>query len=270
MPGLSPPAVGVAPPFVDAIPVAPNQWPYDAMLLAAILKKAAATSGFRPDPVVIGIAEGALASADGAPLSTDMFASIREDNPEPDEDDDDGNGYLNDLIGAGPFRRVETMPSPYRGTGDIGLLSDRDAGVLVVGAKKHRAGESRIDRRDDRGRAADPCRGFRGGREAAEGHVLSHARQRLCRRRELQRDRRAGDLALAFDYLEDRSQIINISYSVRPDAADQLVGTMLNNLTSSNKLLVLPSGNDFPGNLDDNPDFCPACLGNPDRDSTMV
>jgi hypothetical protein len=259
-------AAGVAPPFVDAIPVAPDQWPYDAKLLAAILKNA---TGFRPDPVVIGIAEGGLAGANGAPLPTDMFASS-EDIPEPDQTDDDDNGYLNDLLGAGQYRRVETMSSPYKGTGDIGLCLTGPPTFSSWGPKSiELASHGSIVATIAAGRpvrVADPTLVQKLPRITFYRMLDNVCADDASFTGTVER----GDIELAFDYLDQRAQIINISYSVRPEEAKFLINTMKQNLTTSNKLLVLPAGNGSAGNLDQTRDFCPACLGNPTHDSTMV
>jgi hypothetical protein len=272
-PGFATPAAAVgtaAPPFVDAIPIAKGQWPYDAKLLAAILERAAATNAFRPDPVIIGIAEGGLAGADGAPLSGDMFASSQEDSPEPDDDDDDCNGYLNDLLGAGPYRLIDHMVSPYRGTGDIGLcqtgpplFSSWDATRVELAS--HGAIVATLA-------AGRPIR-VADARIAAKLPKVTFFRMldNVCAEQaDFDGTTGPGDLELAFEYLENRSQIINISYSVKPEFATRVRGFMKDNLMSSNKLLVLPAGNDSPGNLDAHSEVCPACLGSPDLDSTMV
>jgi len=75
-----------------------------------------------------------------------------------------------------------------------------------------------------------------------------------------------GTLVSAFEYLERRADIINISYmTTSGDSSKHFVAAMKDSLAYSENLLVLPSGNDVPGDLDQNP-FCPPCLGSNDTD----
>jgi subtilisin family serine protease len=226
-----------------SIPVAAYQWPYDVNLLAAVLQDL-----HEPFPTggVVGVADGGLADAFGGPLPNDLY----------DQNEEDELG-----IGAG----IKRDPDELMETGDVSLcgssarphFAEWDAKSLEVASHGSvvvsLAGALRV-------RQLNPILG-----KLLPRVVFYRMVPKVCSP-DAGFDPGAGTLVSAFEYLERRADIINISYMTSSgDSSKHFVAAMQGSLVYSENLLVLPSGNDIPGNLDENL-FCPQCLGSNDLD----
>ena len=238
------------------IPVAEKQWPFDESLLAAMLTD----PSIRVTPAVIGVADGGLGSKTGAPLPADLF-DRGPDVPDDNNIDDDGNDYVDDAIGGGLPRPGEVL-----GSGHVGLcggplvdfsswtpdaLNRFSHGTIVTsiasGMKLRQTPEvsKRLPRIVFFRMLSNVC-----GPDA--GYTVGD-----------------GQMVTAFDYLTTRATIINISYTIDSSKMRAFTDAMKNTLPYFNRLLVLPAGNDTPGDLDSSR-VCPMCLGNPSVDSNVA
>jgi hypothetical protein len=253
-----------APPSSEPEPVsvAPEQWPYDAGLVAAILKDAA-DSGYIKDPTVIGIADDGLGSPEGKPLPGALFdigleqlQGEVEGRHEPDGEDNDKNGYVDDFFGAGVIRTGEV-----EGTGDLCLCSTgqppfADWVPEVLLRASHGAVVSSIAAALDVRRTAPAAAG------ALPKLVFFRMLESACAQED-RFDVAEGEMAKAFEYLQSRSDVINISYGVNL-AGSRFVSDVKDKIPNGT-LLVLPAGNDSE-DLDEVQTDCLPCLGNDSSD----
>lgn len=247
---------GDQPVTTKSISVAPGQWPYDAELLAAILADAAESITYK---TVIGIADGGLATPNGSPLPVSVFDAAREELPEPDNQDDDDNQFVDDLVGGGVIRAGELLPS-----GDVSLCS-----LAQPTFAKWSAGPLRQASHGAVVASVASALSVRHVRPDVDARLPKIAFFRMLENA-CQEDAsfRVGDgeMVTAFDYLERRSNIVNISYIVESTGSPMFVNAVKATLAYGDKLLVLAAGNDTPGDLDENP-VCPPCLGSSEIDT---
>lgn len=240
---------------VPPVPVAKGQWPYDERLVEAIL----IDPSVRVNRVVIGVADGGLADGAGSPLPRDLFA-IGADQPDDNNVDDDGNDYVDDAIGAGLPRPGE----PF-GSGNVGLcgkpLDFMSWGPDPISVFSHGTVIASIA-------SGLKMRAVPGVAPRLPQIVFFRMLQHACTP---DADYSVGDgeMVTAFDYLTTRSSIINISYTIDSSRVKAFTNTMKATLPYFNRLLVLPAGNDTPGDLDVSP-ICPACLGNDSLDDKVA
>jgi len=252
---VSPTAVAESPP----LRVASSQWPYDAELFALVLARAA--THIRPG-LRIGVADGGLASAVGAPLPSDIFdpsaGEETTDTPEPDGQDDDGNRYVDDVLGAGVVRQVSPS-NLIKGDGDLRLCT----GMAAFGQWESLARQ-----------------------KASHGSVVASLAAGLPLRRHFPQlgaylpkvvfyrllpdecspgsefEPAPGEINEAFTYLFDKSDIVNLSYKVADEYRTAFQAAARASIEGEGRLLVVSAGNDT-GNVFQNR-VCPACLAHPD------
>jgi hypothetical protein len=246
----------------SAIPVAPDQWPYDAALVAAIL--ADAFHGAAPPvPATIGVADGGLGDWQGAPLPPDAFKKSDElrdaethQRQEPDHVDNDQNGFVDDLFGAGMERDGGPM-----GTGDLGLCEGRQPHFTAWASSPLREASH--------GTVVASIAAALGLRKLAP--EVAEALPKLTFFRMLPRsvctqddrlDFREAEMVSAFNYLIDQSNVISISYQIASDQSGLQFALFVKDRLHD-VLLVLPAGDGLPGDLDSSR-ACPPCLGNPE------
>lgn len=253
-----------APPSTTApvsISVAPEQWPYDVGLLAAILKDAA-NAGHIKTSTTIGVADVGLGDFLGSPLPVTLFdigtekLQEEEGHLEPDGADNDANMYVDDIFGAGVPR---VRDGELMGTGDLGLckaeqppfatwtpepLSQASHGVAVSSVA------AALGLRKTAPQVAD----------ALPKLVFFRMLESACAQ-DARFNVAEAELVTAFEYLKTRTNIINISYIVDNTSGKRFASEIKDILPHHDVLLVLPAGNDTPGDLDDHGN-CPACLGN--------
>ena len=225
-----------------SIPVAVDQWPYDVKLLAAIFQDLQAPLPYGGN---VGVADLGLANANGAPLPDDLFDHSQDQRPD----------YEQDVIGAGVKRSVNDIVA----TGDVSLCAGAAQPPFSAwdpdpfGSASHAsvtvslAGALRV-------RQTYPDMGQR-----LPHVVFFRMLPNACDPR-ASFDPGEGAMALAFTYLAQRSDVIAISLMSTSDTLTPFVTLMQTNLAYRGQLLVLPSGNDTPGDLDKNP-FSPQLLG---------
>jgi hypothetical protein len=250
--GTTAASAGAAAAAIEFAPVAPDQWPYDKALIAALLSD----EQLRVTPVTIGIADGALGDRTGRPLPSAIF-DRGPDRPDDNDVDDDDNTYVDDAVGAGMPR-----PTALAGSGDVGLCSSNiDYSVWTQSARdvfSHGTVVSSIA-------SALSLRRSGGIADRLPRIVFFRMLSNICAP-DADYTVKDGELATAFDYLQSRSKVINISYTVDRGGSPAFVRAMKDTLPYYDRLLVLPAGNDTPGDLDINL-ICPACLGNETVDS---
>jgi len=71
-----------------------------------------------------------------------------------------------------------------------------------------------------------------------------------------------ADILAAMDYVFERAPVLVISYTLVSALSSTFRPTVQGQLANSDKLLIIPAGNDGPGDLDED-GRCPACLANP-------
>jgi hypothetical protein len=230
-----------------AIPVAADQWPYDVNLLAAIFQNLHAPF---PNGGNVGVADLGLADANGGPLPDDLFDHSQDQRP----------GYDQDVIGAGVKRSV----IDFAATGDVSLCAgavqpafsawDPDPFKLASHASVtvSLAGALRLRQR-----------------YPAVGQRLPHVvffrmLPNVCNPKS-SFEPGEGAMAPAFTYLAQRTDVIAISLMSTSDPLTSFVTLMQANLAYNEQLLILPSGDDVPGDLDKNP-FSPQLLGSNETD----
>lgn len=242
-------------------PVAAEQWPYDVTLLAKILTDVADKMDRK---ATIGIADGGLADAGGGPLPAGVFAPSDEEIirrtknlQEPDRDDNDGNSYVDDLFGAG-LKRLNEDLGDLLGSGDMGLcrstipdLGNWPADVLTQAS--HGAVVTSIA-------AALGVRRAEPAAAAALPKLVFYRMLGDACHPAADLNVNVAELFTAFEYLEKRSPIINISYKVDNATGRQLRDMLRPLVPNLNGLLILAAGNQNV-KLDDNGGVCPACLG---------
>jgi len=245
-------AAPVAAPPPGVAPVAPEQWPYDAKLLAALL---IAQQASIQAPAVIGVADGGLADAKGAPLPPSVFVASQEPDVSNGQDDD-GNGYFDDAFGGGTW----SADQPER-SGDVSLCPLQTSfstwGDVPRACASHGAVVSsvaaalRVRNADTQAAALLPRIAF--------FRMLTRACEELdgC-------GVEVGDMMTALEYFflfRRGIDIVNVSYRINSARGQQFVAAAEGYLSRGERFLVLPAGNDEPGDLDQNP-RCPACLAN--------
>jgi subtilase family protein len=250
----------------ESIPVAPEQWPYDVDLLAAILKEAADNKLIRAS-TTIGVADDGLGSLTGSPLPTTLFdvgveelQGKEEGRTEPDGSDNDGNLYVDDIYGAGVPRFSDDESV---GTGDIGLckaehLPFADWNPEPLSQASHGAVVSSVASALKLRKTAPQVV------EALPKIVFFRMLESACAQ-DASFDVAEAEMVTAFEYLTTRSDVINISYIVDNDSGRRFASEVKDILPYYDKLLVLAAGNDTPGDLDDFGN-CPPCLGNDSSD----
>jgi hypothetical protein len=228
-------------------PVAADQWPYDGARVAMLLVQ----DQSKAREVVIGVADAGLGSAAGSPLPAWIFSrNPREEDPEPDGNDDDENTYVDDMSGAGVARSVNDT-----GTGDLGVCPPPGAVATLTGARRETADHGAI--------VSSIVSGLDIHRQA----TLSVGLPRLIFFRLLddlcnEQSRlyaTEADFLTAMDYVYERAPTLVISYTFSNRLTPSFQPTAKNYLENLDKLLILPAGNDGPGDLDEEP-RCPACL----------
>ncbi|HSK78473.1 MAG TPA: S8 family serine peptidase, partial [Thermoanaerobaculia bacterium] len=244
-----------------SIPVAPEQWPYDIGLIAVILKDAVDAEYIRTS-TTIGVADGGLGNLSGNPLPESLFdigiEKLTDDlQSEPDGEDNDDNRYVDDIFGAGVAR--------VRGGGDLGT---GDLGLCETDQPPFATWNPDRLERFSHGAVTSSVAAALGLRKIAPQVTGALPKLVFFRMLESACTEDAGDkpeaaeMVLAFDYLERRSHIINISYIMdRDETGLGFAGYIRSVLPYRDVLLVLPAGNNWPGDLDEH-GTCPPCLGN--------
>ncbi len=225
-----------------SIAVATDQWPYDVNLLAAIFQNMHAPL---PYGGTVGVADLGLADGNGGPLPNDLFDHSEDQRPD----------YDRDVIGAGVKRSVNDIVA----SGDVSLCggsakppfsawdpdpfkfaSHASVTVSLAGALRVRQHYPAVGQLLPRvvffrmlPNVCDPTSSFDPGE---------------------------GAMAPAFTYLAQRSDVIAISFMSTSSALTPFVSLMQANLVYGEQLLILPSGDDIPGDLDKHP-FSPQLLG---------
>lgn len=236
---------------LEASEVAPEQWPYDPGLVNAVLAAAA-----QRGPVaraVIGIADNGLASAAGGPLPPATFVDTLEPGP-PNTFDDDDNGVVDDVIGAGVLRDpYDPMPS-----GDVALCPNVAAALPGwEGATRREMSHGTV--------VASIASGlpFRRGAPSADAILPKLVFFRLFRDACGEAGTDYGDGAIeAIDYIVGKTEakVINLSSFVDAQGGIRLKSRIESLANYGTPLLVVPAGN-AAINLDDN-NPCPPCLAN--------
>lgn len=225
--------------LLEQASVSPDQWPYNPDQIARVLQKSRAEFGPDAQPLV-GVADGGLADALGAPLPPEMFARIASDNDE-------------QWIGSGVEREDRNGP------GDVSLcetgldlsgwpadtIAEASHGALVAGlAGGYRLRQAHPDVQDS----------------LPHVHFYRLVSQ-FCAPGEAPITTVAA--ALAYDYLSAKTPIIVLSLLSSSPRSDALTNMIAASATSNPGLLFLAAGNepkdlDKPGKL-----LCPACLARP-------
>lgn len=246
-------ATAWSPPGREVHIVADGQWPFDKELVVAALRADAAKGNL--SPVVVGVADGGLAAADGTPLPRDAFVDAFGDPPPPDNIDTDENGYVDDTIGAGRDRgSVDCL-----GNGDVSVC---DQAHLAFATWKEpvriAASHGSIVSSLAAGRAirrADPDLA-----PVLPRIVFFRLLGRLCSDSQDELVTTSSQPAVcAFQYFLNRGvEIVNLSGLSDGDDGYGLAAQLQQLLQYREQLLVLAAGN-YVGNLDVNR-RCPACL----------
>jgi hypothetical protein len=253
-PDPSPPAPP-DPATPEASSIAQGQWPYDIELVKILLKEAIVGNDMRR--ALIGVVDNGLASRDGSPLDSKLFASTYETPPVDDADDDDNN-VVDDLIGAGAARSDNAEIR----TGDLGLCGDQPppdfAAWDEAGREKASHGSVVASIATGQGLRSNDIaaalpkllfyRAVRNGCTAEAGLQFSE-----------------NDIIDAAEYLLFYDiKVLNMSIAEEPGRSTNLARQLANTLVAPNApMLVAAAGNDT-GNLDER-FYCPACLGNGER-----
>jgi hypothetical protein len=244
--------------------VAPGQWPYDRDLVAALLASAAASHNLLPSQ--IAIAEGGLGSEDGRPLPPDAFAHTDESAPA-NGVDDDGNGYVDDLIGAG-VAREDVAPQ----LGSVALCAATPAPVYSTWAPEpfELASHGTIVSSIAAGLA---LRSNLGAIAALPKLLFFRMAHNAC---DLDADTLGGPVEAisAAEYLTGyENTVLNLSFVEPGSAGDNLAQTLGRLLKAPNAPIMVAAAGNYTGNIDDARP-CPACLGNvaryPDIPSSRV
>jgi hypothetical protein len=242
----------------NSAPVALDQWPYDRKLLAATLG-ADATS---INPVVIGVADAGLARASGDPLPTVAFYRNPGEDPTPNGIDDDGNGYVDDIYGAGMIRHDEQWAS-----GDLGVCEHSPVSFDGLEAARRALA--------DHGPIVASIAAALSERSAAPlvglpKIVFFRLVDDLCSPGASVNISEAA-FVKALEYVFEPANIFVLSYTFGADSTGDFKAHASQELERSDVLLLVPAGNDGPGDIDDDPP-CPACLalGNESVDLTAA
>lgn len=245
------------PPPNATFSVHPDQWPYDVELLAKILEDVGPTLL----PTIIGIADGGLADRRGGPLAATAYSATIEKkfDPEFENEDDDGNRFVDDLLGAG-VNRPGVMQISGSGSGNVSLCEASQPNftnwprVASHGTAVSAIASARRVREKNNKLAAflPQLIFFRLVGEACDSQANFGIGD--------------GDMRKGFDYLmAQHADIINISYRLDKQVGDSLTPRLKEVLPLKGTLLFLPAGNGETGDLDKKPPVCPACIGNPEH-----
>ena len=251
-------------PAADAgqpVRVAAGQWPYDSALVSLLVQDSA--SRMRTG-LLVGVADGGLATAAGGPLPADAFdpsaGEATDRTPEPDGNDDDNNEYVDDLVGAGVIRQVSAS-SLVKGDGDLRLCERPVSyGQWEAGARQRASHGSVV---------ASLAGGLALRRQFP---ALASYLPKVVFYRLLPNECEPGALfepgsvefREAFTYLFEKTGIVNISYKVADRHRPNFLDVALRHIDGEGRLLVVSAGNDV-GNLVQN-NVCPACLADPQSD----
>lgn len=263
-----PPApVAAAPPPDPAVWVAPEQWPFDSKLIAAIVQDAASKM---PDfrPAHVGVVDGGFATKKGPPSLAGIFGD-GDDLPDDNNLDDEGNTFVDDNFGVGVARPgTGGHPGESTGTGNLSFCASptldisgwpmdvvriASHGAVVVSLAAGR--RIRLDVPPVAGRMPKV--------------VFFRMLGNVCEPTGDFRATAGGEIPLAYEYfssyrLSTKVQVVNVSYSVpNGPLSRQLFRDMQDIVPHNNRLLVVASG-DSNENLDKS-GGCPACLGKEDR-----
>lgn len=259
-------------PTTVAVPVAvaPEQWPLDARLVAAIVQDAASQmSDFRPAHV--GVVDGGFATKTGPPFLDGTFGD-GDDLPDDNNHDDEGNDWVDDNFGAGIARPpIGGKPGESLGTGNLSFCGASP--TLDVTAWP----DSAI-RMASHGAAVAALAAGRSVRQMAPDAAASMPKVvffrmlgSVCDPDGDFRPTAGGEIATGYHYLSNSRRstkvyAINVSYSVPAgDLSEQLFLAMQNMVPYYTRLLVVASGDD--GLPLDSSAGCPICLGKEDRNN---
>lgn len=255
---ISPPALSPVPPPPPATAdVASDQWPYDAIRVASVLRKDRDLLRI----VTLGVADGGLRAPAGDPLPLDILArnSGEIDGGEVD-DDDDQNLYVDDFYGAGLRRSDDaTLATDMLGTGNLDLCpSQPDFATWSPQAQllaSHGSVVSSIA-------AGWPLRN--GDPPLKLPHIQFYRMVTEQCGPDSTFKVQDGDINKALRYLfGQKAEVVNLSYkiAIRGSNAD-LKAAAAAELSGDTRMLVVAAGNDDPDDLDEG-NLCPACLGSP-------
>ena len=238
----------------ETAPVDPAQWPYDADLVEKILLDANAQGVLTPR-IFIGVAENGLGDKYGRPLPTAAFINEAGDQPLTNGQDDDGNNYVDDWIGAGVLRG----PDEVQPSGDVSLCPSS--------GQVYASWQSDELQRMSHGSVVAAIAGGGGllSRPALTPIlprlVFFRMAKKVCAQAD---DDGSGEreAIAAVDYLILReTSVLNLSFFSDGDSGQVLTDRLKSVMSYQPPLLVLPAGNYISGDLDDTRS-CPACLGN--------
>lgn len=242
-----------------AVGVDPEQWPFDHALVTELLRLSAS----HRDAVRIGIADIGLADLAGAPLAGLLARNGREEGDAEERSDDDGNDYVDDVLGAGPRRDgdgYDYLDDRVKGNGQLNVCVD-PAGVAALGGDRIWLANHGPMVGSLASGAAIAAPADRPGLNLPH-LVFYRLAVGSCAGPEIGNFSN-GDLNAALEYLLEMrdSDVVNVSFKMRSDsntrALFRFVADALNNSTD---MLVVAAGN---GNGDlDQEEICPACLGN--------
>lgn len=257
----TPPAGGgpLSAPSPAATAVAAGQWPYDVGLVKLLLQEAVTAGGLTPTK--IGVADNGLAKKDGAPFPPGVFARTNE-APPGDDNDDDENNVVDDLIGAGAMRQTtdlmrngdvalcaNTPQPPYAGT-DATWREEASHGSVVASIAT-----GNLVRSSALGPALPQLLFYRivpSGCTPETNRAISE-----------------NDIVDAAEYLLFYDiDVLNMSLAKDPEESATLAVQLANILVAPNAPILVASAGNFTGDLDENP-YCPACLGNNERYSSV-
>lgn len=249
-------------PTAETAPVADDQWPYDADLVARILMDAASQGPLTPR-IFIGVAENGLGDKFGRPLSNAAFVGDTGDQPNSNGEDDDRNSYVDDWIGAGVLRGPEEIEP----SGDVSLCP---ASGQVYSSWRAET----LQRMSHGSVVASIAAGGRLRANAALTSLLPRLvffrmAKKVCGDSD---DDGSGaqDAIAATDYLILReAKVLNLSFFTDGSGGEVVRDRLLSLMRYDPPLLVMSAGNYISANLDQTED-CPACLGNPTRYSDVA
>lgn len=255
-----------APVQAPDVQVAPDQWPYDPVLIAKLLTALKAKAKLLPASRV-GVEDIGLADRKGAPFSSSLFYVSDEDAAtaaDPDSGVADSDPVAVFGVGSGAARPGVRALGPSR---DVALcasgLNTSGWGPDARRFASHGAVVTSLA-------SGYPLRSAFPDLDPVLPRVAFY---RLTPETCAPDDKAViGDAEMTngLTYLLDRADILNLSYISDSSASDSLVSAIKSNLIFRKHLLFLPAGNQrllSDDEIDNAP--CPQCLVNPNGDSVI-
>lgn len=225
-----------------SIPVAADQWPYDVRLLAAIYANLHDPFPYGGN---VGVADLGLADGNGGPLPNDLFDHSQDQRPD----------YAQDVIGAGVKRSANDIVA----TGDVSLCAGDVRPPFSEWAPNPFNIASHASVTVSVSGALPVRHNYPDWSQRLPHIVFFRLLPNLCDPT-ASYDPGEGALAPAFTYLAQRSDVVAIPFMSYSSPLTNFVNMIRLYLSQGDQILVLPSGDNSPGNLDKNP-FSPQLLG---------